>query len=77
MRDREMFMGYTYPNQMPNYPNNYQNGYPIMQNDLENRVSALERMVKRLDAKISSITNNTNDYNSTIDNVYPNNMYML
>ena len=68
----------------------YDNGffYPYMSNDIENRLDALERMVKRLDTRVSRLENNSmyqnnnqnmpDVYNQNIyPNAYPNTMHMM
>ena len=68
----------------------YDNGffYPYMPNDIENRLDALERMVKRLDTRVSRLENNSmyqnnnqnmpDVYNQNIyPNAYPNTMHMM
>jgi len=65
-----------------------QNGfYPYMPYELENRIQSLERMVKRLESRISRLegTTNvytTNEYNTSLpdvynQNIYPNAMHMM
>ena len=62
--------------------------YPMMPNDLENRVNSLERIVKRLENRISLLENNNISYcgeikyNTSIpenynQNMYPNAMHMM
>ena len=55
--------------------------YPMMPNDLENRVNSLERIVKRLENRISLLENNNIsysgeiNYNKSIKKNYNKNMY--
>lgn len=62
--------------------------YPMMPNDLENRVNSLERIVKRLESRISLLENNNISYSGEIkyntsipenynQNMYPNAMHMM
>ncbi len=59
--------------------------YPNMPNELENRISSLERIVKRLDGRVSKLESMngvyTNDtaYNTSIPNMYDgyNGMHMM
>lgn len=64
----------------------YQEYYPNMGLDFENRLSNLERMVKRLDTRVSRLegtTNIYNEYNTSLpadvynQNIYPNAMHMM
>ena len=82
MKDRNNNMFMPFPNQgfMPNM------GFPTMPMELENKVNSLERMVKRLDARVSKLEGNTgmynNDYNTSLpdvynQNIYPNAMHMM
>lgn len=76
-RNNQMFMPYG-----EYYP------YPYMNNDIENRINSLERMVQRLNSRVSKLenSNNTNvygnEYNTSIpdvynQNIYPNAMHMM
>lgn len=71
IRDDSMFYPYSIPN----------NIYPPMFNpsDLENRLSSIERQIKRIDARLSRIesTNNYGAYNTSIGNEYQNSMHMM
>lgn len=59
--------------------------YPNMPNELENRINSLERIVKRLDGRVSKLESMngvyTNDtpYQSSIPNMYDgyNGMHMM
>ena len=73
-----MFM--PYPNQQF-FPN-----IPTMPNELENRINSLERMVKRLDTRVTKLEGNfgayNNEYNTSLpdvynQNIYPNAMHMM
>lgn len=61
----------------------YDNGffYPYMPNDIENRIDSLERMVKRLDSRVTRLENNYNNNSNMPDiynqNIYPNAMHMM
>ena len=83
-RNNPMFM--PYPNM--NMPQS--NMYPVMPgiNELENRMNSLERVVKRLDTRISrlessnGIYNTESQYNTSIpdgynQNTYPNAMHIM
>ena len=78
MRDRnnQMFMPYD------------NNGFfPYMPNDIESRIDSLERMVKRLEQRVNRLENTnttvyTNEYNTSLpdvynQNIYPNAMHMM
>ena len=82
MKDRNNNMFMPFPNKgfMPNM------GVPTMPMELENRVNSLERMVKRLDARVSILVGNSGmysgGYNTSIpdnytQNIYPNAMHMM
>ena len=78
MKDRNNNMFMPFPNQgfMPNM------NMPTMPMELENRVNSLERMVKRLDARVSKLEGNTGMYNTSLpdvynQNIYPNAMHMM
>ena len=75
MRDRnnQLFMPYD------------NNGF-FIPNDLESRIESLERMVKRLEQRINRLEGNTtiytNEYNTSLpdvynQNIYPNAMHMM
>lgn len=64
----------------------YPEYYPNMMGNFENRLSNLERMVKRLDTRLSRLegtTNIYNEYNTSLpqdvynQNTYPNAMHMM
>ena len=65
-RNNQMYMPY------PEY-------YPNMAMDFENRLNNIEKMIKRLDSRISRLegtTNVYNEYNPTLPaDVYNQNMY--
>lgn len=74
-RDNQGFM--PFPNQ---------NFFPTMPYELESRINSLERMVRRLDARVSKLEGNTSMYNSEYNtslpdvynqNIYPNSMHMM
>lgn len=84
-RNNPMFV--PYPGLNMNVP---QTGmYPITQgvNDLENRLNAMERQIRRLDTRISRLEGNQgvyttdNAYNTSLsdtnNNMYPNSMHMM
>ena len=81
-RNNPMFMPY------PNMPQGMM-GMPNMNmGDIENRISSLERAVRRLDTRISRLegasgyTGESNQYNTSLPNnynqdMYPNAMHMM
>ena len=82
MKDRNNQMFMPFPNQqfMPNMM------VPSTPMEFENRINSLERMVKRLDARVSKLEGNTGmyntDYNTSLpdvynQNIYPNAMHMM
>lgn len=80
MKDRNNQMFMPFPNQQF-FPT-----MPTMPSELENRVNSLERMVRRLDARVSKLEGNTgmynNEYNTSLpdvynQNIYPNAMHMM
>lgn len=82
MKDRNNQMFMPFPNQQ--FPN--QQFFPTMPSELENRINSLERMVRRLDARVSKLEGNTgiynNEYNTSLpdvynQNIYPNAMHMM
>lgn len=57
---------------------------PFVPNELDNRVSALERSVKRLEQRVSKLEGSTDysNYNTSLpdaynQNIYPNAMHMM
>jgi len=83
MKDRNNQIFMPYPNQQF-FPN--MQGIPTMPNELENRINSLERMVKRLDSRVSKLEGNMGVYNSEYNtslpdvynqNIYPNSMHMM
>lgn len=80
MKDRNNQMYMPFPNQgfIPNMQ--------MMPMDIENRLNSLERMIKRLDTRVSKLEGNTGvyntDYNTSLpntynQNIYPNAMHMM
>ena len=83
-RNNSMFMAYGGTNMME------PNMYPMFPgiNDLENRVNALERIVRRLDTRVarlegaSGVYNTETQYNTSLpdtynQSMYPNSMHMM
>ncbi len=86
MKDRNNQMIMPFPNQFLNQQIPNQQLFPMMPTELENRINSLERMVRRLDARVSKLEGNTgvynNEYNTSIpdaynQNMYPNSMHMM
>ena len=80
MKDRNNQMFMPFPNQqfIPNMP--------FIQGEMDNKIAALERMVQRLDARVSKLEGNqglyNNEYNTSLkdtynQNIYPNAMHMM
>lgn len=57
---------------------NYYSGPDIAaSNDIENRLSKIERQINRLDNRLSKLENNLTTKPDVTENNYSNNMYML
>lgn len=89
-KDRNSFFsqyGYSAYNQQPNYypnMNNMQAGYNInsginTENDIDSRLSRIEREINRLDARITKLesTLSTNTSTTNTDYNFANSMYMV
>lgn len=85
-RNNQVFMPfpnqYQFPGQFPN-----QQFFPTMPSELESRINSLERMVRRLDTRVSKLEGSTGaytgEYNTSLpdnvynQNIYPNAMHMM
>lgn len=73
MKDRNNQMFMPCPNQQF-FPN-----MPTMPGELENRITSLERMLKRLDARVTKLEGNfgayNNEYNTSLPDLYNQNPY--
>lgn len=80
MKNRNNYMYMPFPN--GEYTPNM--NIPFVPNELDNRVSALERSVKRLEQRVSKLEGATDysSYNTSLpdvynQNIYPNAMHMM
>ena len=73
---------------VPMYNMPYNQPYPFIPGDIDNRLNSLERSVKRLEGRVSKLEGNTGmysnmmpEYNSSLDmynqNQIPNTMHMM